>query len=437
MSDSFSTPEGWRRIFLGSRLVRVLRYPDFRLLWIGAFLSFTGSWVQNVAQGYFVYNLTHNAGKLALVNFAWSMPVLVFGLFGGSFSDRFDKKTVLIWTQVVFAATAAYLAVATYMGFVQYWQIVVISFVNGLVSSIEMPTRQSIVSRVVPIEELAAAVPVNAMTFNVARIFGPAIGGLLLAQFGVATCYLVNGISFFALIWAGWAIKSDLKPLEQQSSSLVDLVLEGARYTFKDHRLRALFLLEALTACFGLAYLPLLPAYVQDVMKFPDPKVGLGFAFTAVGVGALVGLIVVTQLADTPRKGTLVRFSMWTMGVGLIALAVLRNYYLVFPILGMVGLAAIMQLNTTNALFQILSPDRLRGRVLAMHIWALNGLSPFGVMLFGWLAANTREPGRHTFPPSGGVPLAFEVGGLFMLAGALAATLSRRGLSNLVPANDA
>ena len=294
MEDPLAARQGWRRMFSGSRLVRVLRFPDFRLLWIGAFLSFTGSWVQNVAQGYYVYNLTHDARKLALVTFCWSMPVLFFGLFAGSFSDRFNKRTVLIWTQVFFTCTALYLAIATYFGFILYWEIVLVSFLNGLVSSIEMPTRQSIVSRVVPIEELAAAVPVNAMTFNVARILGPAIGALILNQVGVSACYFVNAISFFALVWAGWAIKSDLSPTETEHGPLVDLVFEGALYTFRDRRLRTLFFLESLTACFGLAYLPLIPAYVQDVLRFPNPKPGIGHAYTAVGVGAIVGLIIVT-----------------------------------------------------------------------------------------------------------------------------------------------
>jgi MFS family permease len=414
--------------------MRVLRYPDFRLLWIGAFLSFTGSWVQNVAQGYYVYNLTHNAVKLAFVSFAWNIPVLLFGLVAGSFSDRFNKRTVLIWTQVFFTCTALFLAVATYWGFVQYWQIVLVSFLNGLVSCIEMPTRQSIVSRVVPVEELAAAVPINSMTFNVARIAGPAIGALILDGIGVSACYFVNAISFFALVWAGWAIKSDLTPTDSESSTLSDLVFEGALYTFRDHRLRALFLLEAATACFGLAYIPLIPAYIQDVIKDPNPKAGNGHAYTAIGVGAIIGLIVVTHLADSPHKGSIVRFSMWTIGVGLILLSIVRVPIIVFAVLACIGMASMMQLNTTNALFQLLSPDRLRGRVLAMHIWALNGLSPFGVLFMGWVADQTRVLPVGSWLPLGGVPLAMECGGICMIVGGAAATLSRRGLSNLIPA---
>lgn len=432
MPGPFSTLQGWKSALAESRLLRVLRFPDFRLLWIGTFLSFTGSWVQNVAQGYYVYNLTHNAVLLALVSFAWNVPVLFLGLFAGSFSDRFDKRAVLIWTQVFFTCTAFYLALATYFGFVQYWQIVAVSFLNGFVSCIEMPTRQSIVSRVVPVEELAAAVPINSMTFNVARILGPAIGALILDKIGVSACYFINAISFFALVWAGWAIRSDLKPTESHASPLSDLVFEGALYTFRDYRLRTLFLLETVTACFGLAYVPLIPAYVQDVLKVADPKAGNGHAYTAVGIGAIVGLLLVAYLADSPRKGRIIQFSMWSMGAGLMLLSAVRIPIVAFAVFACIGLSSMMQLNVTNSLFQLLSPDRLRGRVLAMHIWALNGLSPFGVLFMGWTADRTANVHGNLWVASGGVPLALECGGVCMLAGGIASSVSRRGLSNLM-----
>jgi MFS family permease len=403
------------------------------LLWIGAFVSFTGSRIENLAQGYFVFNLTHNEQKLAFVTFAWSIPVFLFGLVAGSFSDHFDKRAVLIWTQVIFTITACYLATATYFGFVAYWHIVLVSFINVTVSCIEMPARQSIVSRVVPSEELAAAVPVNAMTFNVARILGPVIGGIVLSRVGVSACYLVNGISFFALIWTGVAIRSDLKSMHATRGPLGDIVFEGALFTFRDRRLRTLFLLEAATACFGLAYLPMLPAYVQDVLRVPDPRAGLASAYTWVGIGALTGLLVITQIADNRQKGSIIRFSMTSMGLCLLVLGFTRNPILANGILSVLGFSAMLQLNTTNALFQLLSPDRLRGRVLAMHIWAINGLSPFGVLSFGWLARTTKGMPLPVTWLAGGVPLGLECAGAAMLIGATASLFARRGLSNLVP----
>ena len=295
-------------------------------------------------------------------------------------------------------------------------------------------------SRVVPPEDLGAAVPVNAMTFNVARIFGPAFGGILLAHFGVSMCYFLNGISFLALIWAALAIKADLSSHPRKPQPISDLLTEGFLYTMRDCRLRTLFILETVTAGFGLSYLPLLPAYVHQVMGIVNEEAAkktLGSAFTAVGIGALSGLLLVTQYAESRHKAGIIRGSMWTLAVGLVLLSVAQHPIFVYPILAVIGAAGVAQLNTTNALFQLMSPEHLRGRVLAMHIWALNGFSPFGVLFFGWLANKTRLDHHLTFNSvtfaltSYGVPLSMQLGGACVLLGAIGATLSKRGLSDL------
>jgi MFS family permease len=441
-----------RERFADSNIYRVFSYSDFRLLWIGAFLSFTGSQVQNIAQGYFVYRLTQDESKLGFVSFCSSFAVFLFGFLAGSLADAFDKRMVLIVTQAIFALGAFYLAVATHFQFVQYWQIATVAGLLGLVSSVEMPTRQSIVSRVVPPDVLASAVPVNALTFNVARILGPAIGAILLVYWGVATCYFLNGVSFLALIWAALAIKANLKSHPREPQPIRDLLMEGFLYTMRVKQLRTLFFLETITATCGLAYLPMMPAYVHQVMGIganlrtkgilpanaPDPsKTVLGYCYIAVGIGAITGLLLVTQYAEGRHKAAIIRCAMWTIGVGLAVLSFVRIPWLVYPTLLFMGAASVAQLNTSNALFQLMSPERLRGRVIAMHIWAINGLSPFGVVLFGWVATQTRinhhvhfDGIRYTLPTYG-VSLSMQIGGLCVILGALAATLSKRGLSNL------
>ena len=442
----------FRDRFAETNIYRVFSYSDFRLLWIGAFLSFTGSQIQNIAQGYFVFQLTHDESKLGFVSFCASFPVFLLGFVAGTLADAFDKRVVLIVTQAVFAAGAIFLAVVTHYHRVQYWQIATVAALLGIVSSVEMPTRQSIVSRVVPADVLASAVPVNALTFNVARVLGPALGAILLVYFGVAMCYLLNGISFLALIWAAMAIKANLKSHPRPHQPISDLLTEGMIYTMRDVRLRTLFLLETITAACGLAYLPMMPAYVHQVFGISikaftkqailaqhiDPsKQILGYGYTAVGVGAIVGLLLVTQYAEGRHKGDIIRASMWTIGIGLFLLSVMPIPSLIYPILVCMGAASVAQLNTSNALFQLLSPERLRGRVLAMHIWAINGLSPFGVLVFGWVASQSRLnprfmaslPGRQFL--SLGVPLSMQIGGCCVILGSIAATVSRRGLANL------
>jgi MFS family permease len=425
-----------------SNIYRVLSYRDFRLLWTGAFVSFTGSWIQNVAQGYFVYQLTGSETALAIVSFCSSIPVLVFAFVAGTVSDAFDKRKLLILCQLLLASAALYMSAATYFGFIQYWHIVLVALFIGMVGCVEMPVRQSIVSRVVPAEDLAAAVPVNAMTFNVARIFGPAIGGLILATMGVPLCYLANGLTFIALIWAVKALKADLRPHPQESQPIFDLLFEGALYTVRDVRLKTLFYLETITAGAGIVYVTLLPAYVEQVLGYhgESAKHILGTAYTSVGIGALLGLLMITQIAHSERKGRIITGAMWAIGLSLILLATSKSNWVSFGALAILGMSTIAQFNTTNALFQILSPERLRGRVLAMHIWALNGLAPFGLLFFGWLAHSSRETGRfHILNltlklETTGVALTLQVAGCLMLVGAIAASFARKGLSNLRPA---
>ncbi len=386
--------------------MRALRHRDFRILWLGALISFTGTWIQSVAQGWLVFELTHDKARVATVFFAGMAPGAIFGPFAGAFADRFDKRWVLVVCQSTFAIGAIFLTVATYMNFVQYWHILMVALVNGVFGCIETPTRQSVISRVVPPEDLAAAVPVNAMTFNLARIIWPSIGGVLAATFGPKACYLTNACSYTALILSIILIKSNLKPENTRKEPIKDLLFEGMQYTFRDKRLRTLFIMEAIVASFGLFYISQMPAIAKEMLGLKEQ--GLGLAMTCVGIGAMSGLLLVTRMADLPIKGRIVGIAMFTFGIGLTLLGFSRTPFVAFPILVVVGMASIAQFNTTNALFQVLSPDRLRGRVIAMHVWALSGLLPaIGILALG------------RFAQDASLPLALNLGGVLVLAGAI------------------
>ncbi len=402
------------RIFEAPSL-RAFRHRDFRLLWGGAFLSFVGSHVQNVAQGWLVWKMTGDTSKLAFVSFCGMAPVSLLGPFAGTLADTLNRRVVLVISQALFAVGALYLAAATYWHFVEYWQIVVVALILGLVSAVEMPTRQSLVSKVVPIEDLAAAVPVNAMTFNLARMLGPAIGGPLLASFGPETCYLVNGLSFAALIFAALAIRADLRAVPREPQPIADLLLGGVKYTFRDNRLRTLFLMESTVSVFALFYLSLMPAIAANMLHL-DAK-GYGHAMTSVGVGAMAGLLTLLFLADKPVKALLVKVSMTMMGLALVTLSFIREPWIAFFLMALAGMSGVVQFNTTNTLFQLLSPPNLRGRVLSMHIWALSGLAPFGILFFGWFARQVS------------IPSAILLGGSIVLAGALLGWLHRSRLT--------
>lgn len=423
-----SLREGQSEAFRGykdrSRLIRVFRHRDFRLLWTGAFFSFMGSWVQNVAQGYLVYQLTHSHKLLALVSFFGMLPVTLLGPIAGTLTDTLNRRALLVATQAIYACGAFFLAAATHFGFVQYWHIVVVALVLGTVSAVEMPTRQSIVSTVVPEEDLPAAIPLNALTFNLSRLVGPALGGLLLTGFGPEACYFINGLSFFALIFAGLAIKANLRATRREAQPIGDLLMEGALYTFRDVRLRTLFILESIVSMFGLFYLTQMPAIAVEMLNVG--KRGLGFSYTAVGVGAVGSIALITHLSDRSMRAVIIRLAMTLMAVGLILLGTVASPWSGYPLFALLGFCAIAHFNTTNTLFQLLSPARLRGRVLAMHIWALSGLGPFGVLAFGFVAEAV------------GLRFALQLGGVLVLVGATWGWIYKKGLAGVdsPPAQD-
>jgi MFS family permease len=419
---------------LKQNMTRAFRHRDFRLLWIGAFLSFTGSWIQNVAQGWLVYELTGDKAKLAIVTFCQMAPVSILGPFAGTLADTLNKRHLLVAAQTTYAAGALYLMAATAMGFVRYEHILVVALIFGIVGTIEMPARQSMISKVVPPEDLPAAIPLNAMTFNAARIIGPGIGGVLLALFGPAVAYGINGISYLALILAVIAVHADLRPAQREPQPIGDLLFEGMRYTFQDMRLRTLFVMEAAVSTFGIFYISQMPALAREMLGLN--AAGLGFAMMTVGVGAISGLLLNTYLSDRPVKGRIVLNGMAVTGICLFILGFVRSPWLAFPLLAVLGGATIMQFNTTNTLFQTLSPEHLRGRVLSMHIYAISGVGPFGILFFGWFAEATRAgtiatPGGSWPLPYGGLPLALKIGGLCVLLGALWGYLRRHRLADV------
>lgn len=375
-----------------SPIARVFRHRDFRLLWSGAFFSFIGSWIQTVGQGYLVYELTRSEAKLATISFAASLPVMLIGPFAGALVDTMNRRKLLVACQVALAVTALGLGVlSSYRNpdgtfqVIQYWHILVAALVIGLVGAFEMPTRQSVISRVVPPEDLAAAIPLNALTFNLARLVGPAAGGILLASFGVSANYIVNGLSYFALIFTVLAIRANLLSSHTERGPVVDLVLEGMRYTFRDATLRTLFLLEGAMSVFAIFYIPLIPAIALDTLQMN--KAEMAWCYTAMGVGSVCALLTITLGAK--RRALLLKSDMTLMAFALLGLAYVRDHLLAYALFAVLGFCAVAHFNTTNTLFQTLSPERLRGRVLSMHVWALAGLNPIGTIAFGYLADAT------------------------------------------------
>lgn len=363
---------------------RVFAYPDFRLIWIGAFLSFTGSQVQMVAQGAYVYDITGSKSALAFVTFCSMIPVTVFGPILGAMVDIWDRRKIMIGTSILLSAVTGANAIAASFGVLTYAQILAVALIGGFVQTVEPPSRQTIVREVVGDKELASAIPLQAMTFNLARVIGPAIGGVLAAALGYAVCFWVNTFSFLAVGISASRIKTKLAPGQKRVQPIRDLIAEGIRYTFRNPNLRLLFFMEAAISTFGTSYLFQMPAITKDL--FGLGKAGLGMFHSAVGVGAFLGLITITSLSVRPIKTKIVRFAMGTFVVAMVLLSIAPSPILALPCVALLGACTIMQFNTTNTLFQMLSPEALRGRVISMHMWAIAGLAPVGTLAMGWVA---------------------------------------------------
>ena len=362
----------------------VLRHRDFRVLWLAAFVSFTGSQVQTVVQGDYVWQLTHDYENLAFVTFCNLIPGTFLFPFIGIVVDLFDKRHVLALSNFVMGIGALYLAVSASNSTLSFAAVAMVSLLSGVAQTTEMPARQGTFRNAVGDEDLPKAIPLQAMTFNLARVVGPATGGILAQRLGASACFYANAASFVALVWAAFAIKPAPEEREGLGQPIKDLIFEGVRYTFRDPSLRTIFFMEAATSLIGMPYMAQMPAIVTDMLH--GDKAVLGAAYSAVGVGALVGLFLLQSIAHLPHKALVVRSAMACFSLGLMALAISTNAVITFGALAVTGASAIMQFNTTNTLFQMLSPGNLRGRVLSMHFWALAGLAPIGTWLFGWAA---------------------------------------------------
>ena len=394
-----------------------LRNRDFRLFWVGAFVSFLGSWIQNTGQGWLVFHITGSEKALGLMQFIGASPMFFLSPLGGWIADRSNKRVVLVIAQLALATTAFVLAAAVWFNFVSFPLIASLAFVNGCTSVIEIPARQSSITNIVPPEQLANALPLNSATFNVARILGPVIGGQLLAHFGPAGCYFLNGISFAALVFAVLAIRADLRSTAERSASLGEALFGGIKHVMQTPAFRTIVSMMMCSAVFGLFYLSLLPAVAIKVLHVG--REGYAALLTATGVGAVLGVLIITTLSTKAIKGWIPIISMIGLGASLLAFSFITKFVPAVLCLGCVGMFGLGQMVGTNTALQYFSPPELRGRLVSVHVWSLAGLSPVGAIVFGFLSENY------------GLAFAFRLGGAVVLFVGLLALMFGRQVRSL------
>jgi MFS family permease len=368
---------------------RAFAHRNYRLFFFGQLISLIGTWMQQVAQAWLVLQLTGDPFLLGLVAAMQFLPVMILGLFGGLIADALPKRRTLMATQAVQMALAFVLFGLTATGAVEVWHILVLALLLGITNAVDMPTRQSFVVEMVGREDVANAVALNSAVFNGARIVGPAIAGLTIGAFDISVAFLLNGISFIAVI-VGYAMMRDEEldspPVLSRPHTAHEVgrtLAEGIRYVRRTDLVLLATVTVGLVSLFGMNFGVIIPALARDVLH--TDATGYGFLMAASGIGSLVAaLSIAFRGRSTPAiiaRGALV------LGLAEIAAAAIHVFPLALLAMAFVGFGAIGMAATANTVIQLAVPDALRGRVMSVYTTVFVGSSPIGGLLMGWIAS--------------------------------------------------
>ncbi len=389
-----------------SRALSAFGHRNYRLFFVGQMISLIGTWMQQVAQGWLVLQVSGgNPLWLGIVAAAQFLPAMIFGLFGGVLADVLPKRQTLVATQAVQMVLAAILALLTAAGVVEIWMIVTLALLLGFASAVDMPVRQSFAIEMVGPREVGNAVSINSAQFNGARVIGPAIAGIAIGAFGIATAFAINAASFVAVI-VGLAMMRDeelhrprLLPRPRSVSAVIENLSEGLRFVRHTPVVLMAVLTVGLAATFGMNFTVIVPPLAQEVLA--SDAAGYGFLMTASGVGALSAAVVLVVLG-TPRA---IRIPLGAIVLGAcsILLAFSTSYPISLLLMIPVGVGGITMAATANATIQLAVPDGLRGRVMSVYTTVFSASVPIGGIGVGALAAGL------------GVQLAVGIGGVLTL----------------------
>jgi MFS family permease len=398
-----------------SRTFSSFRYRNYRLFFTGQLVSQTGSWMQRIALGWFVLQLTHDdAFAVGLMAFAQFLPFTLFGLFAGVVTDRLDARRLVIATQLAQTVSAAALTWIALGGFARPWMLYAIAFVNGTVLVLDVPSRQQLTYRMVGRDALPNAIALNSSLFNASRIFGPSVAGVLLGFAGVGVCFLVNAISFVAVLGSLLAMRTkDFFPLEEfERPRILAGTRDGLAYVRTQPRMLTVLGLTVVLSTFCFNFNVTLPVLAK--LTLHGHGTVYGFLSAVFGAGALAGALTAASRARASARVMILGALVFTTAELLLAPA--GNEFAAGVLLFLVGAGFTVWSANSNASMQLAAPDHLRGRIIGLYFYAFNGTGPVAGILAGWLCAR------------GGTELAFAVAGLIGIAGTVgaAAALRRR-----------
>jgi MFS family permease len=392
-------------------LLRVFRHRNYRLFFSGQLVSLMGTWITAVAQGWLVYALTHSPLLLGVTSFAGQIPVFFFSSFAGMVADRVDRRKLLVVTQGLAMLQAATLATLTLMGVIQVWEIVALALFKGFVNAFDVPTRQAFTMDMVGREDLRNAISLNSVMFNLARVVGPTIAGVLVATVGEGLCFAIDAVSYGAVLISLLLMAFAPKPRRAPGRPLRELK-EGFAYVWRTREIRVSLMLIAVCSAFGASYIPLLPAFARDVLH--QGSQGLGLLYGAIGCGALIGAYALARLHERHLALTPV-LAASSFGISLILFSHSHLLPLSMVLLLPTAFSLMLLGGSTNTIIQTVASEHMRGRVVAFYAMGFMGMMPWGSLLLGWIGSLI------------GVSAAVTIGGAVCVLAAIAAWADRRG----------
>lgn len=381
---------GLRRRMSWKQAFAALRYRNFKLWFWGQMTSLFGSWMQITAQGFLIYELTESPIYLGLLGFANGVPTWLFTLYAGVVADRVPRRRLLLVTQTCMMALAFVLAALAFLHVVQPWHILLLSFGMGIANAFDAPARQAFVLEMVEHADLTNAIALNGAMFNTATAVGPAVAGVTYALFGPAWCFVINGVSFIAVIAALAAMR--LKPFvaRERVASVAKDLHEGIRFVLRHGTIRALIATIGVVSGFGLAFATLVPAWAVKILGGNATTNGL--LQSARGAGALLGALLIASLGRFEFRGRLLALGTFAFPGLLIVFSLIHWLPLSLATLFGVGVAQIFIFNLCNSLVQTQVPEGLRGRVMGIYTMVFFGIMPLGALWIGAVADRVSEP---------------------------------------------
>jgi MFS family permease len=386
-------------------IIRSLRHRNFRLFFSGQSISLIGTWMQRIALGWLVYRLTNSAFLLGLVGFAGQIPTFLLAPFAGVLADRHNRHRILILTQTLAMIQAMVLSFLVLFHLIEIWHVIVLSIVLGIINAFDMPTRQSfMVEMVEEKKDLGNAIALNSSMVNSARLLGPSAAGILIAALGEGTCFLINAISYMAVIVSLFLMKIEKKKVKPRNSKVWPELKEGFRYASNFAPIRDILMIFALVNLVGMPYMVLMPVFAKDVLH-GGPS-ALGFLMGSTGLGALGGALYLASKKSVLGLGKNIPIAAITFGLALIIFSFSRLLFFSLGLMLLAGIGQMILMASSNTLLQTLVDDDKRGRVMSFYTMAFMGATPVGSLIAGFLASKI------------GAPWTVFIGGLVCIFGA-------------------